>query len=89
MRNPNSEVSGQSLKAQDDLQDSLQDSLKVPKKLKLPVAGNAPAGKTVPKNPQAPKFQNPGGQVSKSEGQTPPRPKPVRQKPVLQEPVTQ
>jgi len=56
MRNPNSEVSGQSLKAQDDLQDSLQDSLKVPKKAKTTVRSNRAAGYTVPKKPQGAKF---------------------------------
>ena len=52
MRNPNSEVSSQSLKAQDDL----QDSLKVPKKAKTTVRSNRAAGYTVPKKPQGAKF---------------------------------
>jgi len=56
MRNPNSEVSSQSLKAQDDLQDGLQDSLKVPKKAKTTVRSNRAAGYTVPKKPQGAKF---------------------------------
>ena len=60
MRNPNSEVSGQSLKAQDDLQDDLQDglqdSLKVPKKAKNTVRSNRSAVYTVPKKPQGAKF---------------------------------
>ena len=56
MRNPNSEVSSQSLKAQDDLQDSLQDSLKVPKKAKTTVRSNRAAGYTVPKKPQGDTF---------------------------------
>ena len=56
MRNPNSEVSGQSLKAQDGLQDGLQDSLKVPKKAKNTVRSNRSAVYTVPKSRRAPKF---------------------------------
>jgi hypothetical protein len=56
MRSPNSEVSGQSLKAQDDLQDGLQDSLMVPKKAENTVRSNGAAGNTVQKKPQKAKF---------------------------------
>ena len=64
MRSPNSEVSGQSLKAQDDLQDGLQDSLQdglqdslmVPKKAENTVRSNDAAGNTVQKKPQNAKF---------------------------------
>lgn len=90
MRNPNSEVSGQSLKAQDDLQDSLQDSLKVPKKAKTTVRSNRAAGYTVPKKPQGAKFlkrRRAGSQAvcSTAARSTAARSKAVRSKTVLQE----
>ena len=90
MRNPNSEVSGQSLKAQDDLQDGLQDSLKVPKKAKTTVRSNRAAGYTVPKKPQGAKFlkrRRAGSQAvcSTAARSTAARSKAVRSKTVLQE----
>ena len=85
MRNPNSEVSGQSLKAQDDLQDSLQDSLKVPKKAKNAVRSNRAAGYTVPKKPQGAKFLKRRRAGSQAVCSTAARSKTVRSKTVLQE----
>ena len=85
MRNPNSEVSGQSLKAQDDLQDSLQDSLKVPKKAKTTVRSNRAAGYTVPKKPQGAKFLKRRRAGSQAVCSTAARSKAVRSKTVLQE----
>ena len=93
MRNPNSEVSGQSLKAQDDLQDSLQDSLqdglqdslKVPKKAKNAVRSNRAAGYTVPKKPQGAKFLKRRRAGSQAVCSTAARSKAVRSKTVLQE----
>ncbi len=52
MRSPNSEVSGQSLKAQDGVQDGLM----VPKKAKNTVRSNRAVGNTVQKKPQNAKF---------------------------------
>ena len=85
MRNPNSEVSSQSLKAQDDLQDSLQDSLKVPKKAKNAVRSNRAAGYTVPKKPQGAKFLKRRRAGSQAVCSTAARSKAVRSKTVLQE----
>ena len=85
MRNPNSEVSGQSLKAQDDLQDGLQDSLKVPKKAKTTVRSNRAAGYTVPKKPQGAKFLKRRRAGSQAVCSTAARSKAVRSKTVLQE----
>jgi len=86
MRNPNSEVSGQSLKAQD----GLQDSLKVPKKAKNTVRSNRSAVYTVPKKPQGAKFlkrRRAGSQAvcSTAARSTAARSKAVRSKTVLQE----
>ncbi len=89
MRNPDSEVSGQSLKAQDDLpdslQDSLQDSLKVPKKAKTTVRSNRAAGYTVPKKPQGAKFLKRRRAGSQAVCSTAARSTAVRSKTVLQE----
>ena len=85
MRNPNSEVSSQSLKAQDDLQDGLQDSLKVPKKAKTTVRSNRAAGYTVPKKPQGAKFLKRRRTDSQAVCSTAARSKAVRSKTVLQE----
>jgi len=85
MRNPNSEVSSQSLKAQDDLQDSLQDSLKVPKKAKTTVRSNRAAGYTVPKKPQGAKFLKRRRAGSQAVCSTAARSKAARSKTVLQE----
>ena len=81
MRNPNSEVSSQSLKAQDDL----QDSLKVPKKAKTTVRSNRAAGYTVPKKPQGAKFLKRRRAGSQAVCSTAARSKAVRSKTVLQE----